>query len=69
MTPLNLHQRQALSQIIGNISAAWFSAGIISPIFIKIESLSKLLFSVITTIIMAIAFAAGSVILVKGTTK
>ncbi|MBI3366765.1 hypothetical protein HY041_04025 [Candidatus Roizmanbacteria bacterium] len=36
---LNKDQRKQLAEIIGNISVAWFSAGIISAVFLRQENI------------------------------
>lgn len=38
---LNKDQKKQLAEIFGNMSVAWFSLGVISPIFIKPKTLSE----------------------------
>ena len=41
MKDLNPRQLKALSEFFNTIAAAWFSAGVISPIFSGIENLTR----------------------------
>lgn len=65
MNQLSVGQRKVAAEIIGNIAVAWFTAGIISPFFIKPKILFEFFRSLVIVLIMSIFFAYGSLSLVK----
>lgn len=66
MGKLNLSnkQRDRLSEILGNIAVAWFTAGVVSPLFIHPNSVIDFLQSLGISLIMTIAFLVGSLWLI-----
>jgi len=58
-------QLKALSEFLNTVVAAWFSAGVISPLFIKPENLFKALVLAGIAISMALFFLIWSLSLVK----
>lgn len=50
MRKLNLDQRRFLSDFLNGLSIAWFSVGIISPLFIKVENTSRLIIQIGTSL-------------------
>jgi len=62
---LSVNQRKALSDFANTIAAAWFTAGIISPLFTKPKSPAELLTFVILGISMTWAALRWSLILVE----
>ncbi|MCJ7740951.1 hypothetical protein MUP32_06615 [Candidatus Microgenomates bacterium] len=66
MKKLSVEQRKSLADILGNIASAWFTIGVISPIFIKPESIVKLLIFIFAGLLMTAVFTSVSLIVVKG---
>lgn len=62
---LSSSQKQLLAEIFGNISVAWFTAGIISPLFLDKFFPVKLLFSVGIGILFAVGFMLLALLLVE----
>ena len=57
---LNLNQRKFLSDFLNGLSIALFSAGVISPLFIKTDSLLKLIVQILSSVTAsAILFLVG----------
>ncbi|EKD92796.1 MAG: hypothetical protein ACD_28C00328G0004 [uncultured bacterium] len=57
---LNKDQRKFLSDFLNSLSVAWFSAGVISPFFIKIDDILKLVIQVLGSVTLSvILFIAG----------
>lgn len=50
MRKLNLDQKRFLSDFLNGLSIAWFSVGIISPLFIKVENTSRLIIQIGTSL-------------------
>jgi hypothetical protein len=65
MENLKPSQLKGLSEFLNTIAAAWFSAGVISPLFIKPESLSKTLFLAGIAVIMSLFFLIWSLSLLR----
>ncbi len=61
---LSNKQRERLSEILGNIAVAWFTAGIVSPFFIHPESLVDFLQSLGISLVMTVGFLVGSLWLI-----
>lgn len=58
-------QLKALSEFLNTIAAAWFTAGIISPFFIKIEDPLNVLILGTIAIIFSVAFLFASLFFVR----
>lgn len=58
-------QKQLLAEIFGNIAVAWFTAGVISPVFLDNIFPTKLLFSVGLGILFAAGFILTALLLIK----
>ena len=58
-------QIKGLSDFLNTVAAAWFSAGAISPLFIKTEILGKALFISGIEIVMALFFLGISLLLLR----
>lgn len=63
---LSIGQRKAASEILGNMAVAWFSAGVISPLLVKPESIIKGAFLMIVGLLSTTLFTFISLYLVKG---
>lgn len=66
MIKLDAGQRKAASEITGNVSVAWFTAGVISPFFVQPKNLSDFIAFLTFGSTMAAFFVAVSLILVRG---
>lgn len=66
MRRLSSGQLKAASEITGNIAVAWFSAGVISPLFIRPREIVEFLIFLLIGLTMASLFASGSLYLAKG---
>ncbi|MCL5675778.1 MAG: hypothetical protein M1120_01485 [Patescibacteria group bacterium] len=66
MRKLSSGQLKAASEITGNITVAWFSAGAISPVFVRPQDIFGFLSSFLLSMIMAGVFSAFSLSLTKG---
>ena len=62
---LSNKQLERASEILGNISVAWFSAGAISPLFIGSRNIADLLFSLGVSMTLSAIFFAVSLELIK----
>lgn len=62
LTPVQL---KALSDFANTIAAAWFSAGVISPVFTKPKSILELLIFVLVGLLMTWAALRWSLFLIK----
>jgi hypothetical protein len=60
-------QYNRLSEIFDNIAVAWFSAGVISPLFIHSENLFAFIGTFGLSLVLAVAFLLFSLLLVRGT--
>ncbi|MEK7536759.1 MAG: hypothetical protein AAB559_03215 [Patescibacteria group bacterium] len=49
---ITLSQLNRLSEIFGNISVAWFTAGVIAPLFTKIDSNQDVFTNVLLSLAM-----------------
>ncbi|MBI5356731.1 hypothetical protein HZB78_03905 [Candidatus Collierbacteria bacterium] len=61
---LSLNQKQLLAEILGNIAVAWFTVGVISPIFLGIFSLTTA-FSISAAIISTLLFIVAALMIIK----
>lgn len=62
---LSRGQLERASEILGNLAVAWFSAGIISPLFIYPKDILVFILNFGVSLIMATFFAIWSMRLVK----
>lgn len=62
---LSSNQKQLLAEVFGNIAVAWFTAGVISPVFLENIFPTKLLFSVGLGILFAAGFILTALLLIK----
>lgn len=58
---LNNSQLSRLSEILENIAVAWFSAGVISPLFLKPSNLGEFLIFLLSGLGMAAVFGVTSI--------
>ena len=65
METLNSAQLKALSDFANTVAAAWFTAGVISPFFVKPESLIQLFAFPIIGILMTWVTLSWSISLLK----
>lgn len=66
MKKLKPIQLKGLSEFANKIAAAWFTAGIISPFFIRPESFFEVLRFILVGLLMAGATLGWSLSLLKG---
>jgi hypothetical protein len=66
---LNRDQRKQIAEILGNISVAWFTAGIISQLFFEWKNVFKNLSIFLFSFIMFIAFFIASLKIISLKTK
>ena len=60
MRKLNLDQKRFLSDFLNGLSIAWFSVGVISPLFITVDSLLKLAIQISSSVVISgILFLVG----------
>lgn len=62
---LSLGQLKVLAEITGNIAVAWFTAGVISPLLVKPETIEKFVILLLVSLVMTIWFTFVSLYLVK----
>lgn len=60
---LSSSQKQLLAEILGNIAVAWFTVGVISPLFLGIFSLITAL-SIFAAIISTLLFIVAALMIV-----
>lgn len=65
---LNLEQKKSLSNYSGNLSIAWFAAGIIGPIVTR-QDLNQMSGIMFISLILAGSFLTGMLLLIKGRKK
>jgi len=58
-------QIKGLSDFLNTVAAAWFSAGVVSPLFAITESITKILFLSGIEISMALSFLSLSLLLLR----
>lgn len=66
MKKLSTGQRKVSAEIVGNISVAWFSFGVIAPFFSKPENLFRFIIPFVIGLSTAVIFALFALYLVKG---
>lgn len=59
-------QMMRISEIFGNLSIAWFTAGIISPLFIRSQSFIDFFLNFSVSLVISGILASWSVYLMKG---
>ncbi len=57
---LSPKQRQLLAEILGNIAVAWFTVGVISPLFLANVNPDRIAISVSAGILLTVAFILAS---------
>ena len=62
---LNKSQLERTSEIMGNITVTWFSAGVITPLFIRPKNFIEFIFLFALSLLMAGLFFLGSLHLVR----
>lgn len=58
-------QIKGLSEFLNTVAAAWFSAGAISPLFLNVEGLGKVIFFSTAEILMSLLFLTVSLLLLR----
>lgn len=62
---LSKGQLERSSEISGNIAVAWFSAGVIAPLFLRSQNTIDFIVGLVLSLIMATVFFLISLMLVK----
>jgi len=62
---LNKSQLERTSEILGNITVAWFSAGVITPLFVRPKNLMEFIVLFSVGLLMASLFYFVSIYLVR----
>jgi hypothetical protein len=65
---LSIGQLKRISEILGNISVAWFSAGVIAPLFARSKNWREVMLTIFLSLSMATSFFVWSLFL-EGRTK
>lgn len=65
MQNLTASQLKALSEFLNTIAAAWFTAGVISPFFLKPEDFSRALILGFAAVALAATFLSFSLSIVR----
>lgn len=65
MKNLTPSQLKTLSEFLNTVAAAWFTAGVISPIFVKPEDLSTTINLAFTSLVLTSSFLGLSLLLVR----
>lgn len=63
---LSTIQRERISEVFGNISVAWFSAGVISPIFFPPQTIFDFLYTFVVSLLLSVVFLVLSLLIIKG---
>ena len=50
MNKLNIDQKRFLSDFLNGLSIAWFSAGVIAPLFTGFDNMLKLILQVVSSV-------------------
>lgn len=66
MKKLSIGQLKAVSEISGNIAVAWFTAGVISPMFVRPKNPVDFLSNLMLGLTMTVLFTLLSLDLVRG---
>lgn len=62
---LNRFQLERTSEILGNVSVAWFSAGVITPLFFRPKNIVEFIALFLVSLLMAGLFFLGSLHFVR----
>ena len=62
---LSKGQKERLSEIFGNVAVAWFSVGVITPLFIPLGTVDLTL-ALVVSFTMTISFTTLSLTLIEG---
>ncbi|MBI5122663.1 hypothetical protein HZA75_02270 [Candidatus Roizmanbacteria bacterium] len=62
---LNKPQLERTSEILGNVSVTWFSAGVITPLFIRPKNIIEFFTLLSVGLLMASLFYFGSIHLIR----
>lgn len=54
MRKLNLDQKRFLSDFLNGLSIAWFSAGVIAPLFTGFDNVLKLILQIVSSVTVSI---------------
>jgi uncharacterized membrane protein YgaE (UPF0421/DUF939 family) len=65
MRKLSVGQQKITAEILGNIAVAWFAAGVIGPLFASSLEFSNFLVGLVVSLVMALAFGAGALEVVR----
>jgi hypothetical protein len=66
---LNRGQLRIAAEVFGNISVAWFSIGVIAPLFLTAVRLGEKIVTMAVGLSMAVMFAIFAMIVVGGEEK
>jgi len=61
---LSAKQKQLLAEILGNMAVAWFTVGVISPLFLANPNPDRVAVSVSAGILLTVAFILASLSLI-----
>jgi len=61
---LSAKQKQLLAEILGNMAVAWFTVGVISPLFLINPNPDRIAISVSAGILLTVAFILASLSLI-----
>jgi hypothetical protein len=65
MEKLSIAQSKSLSNILGNIAVAWFTVGVITPLFTTFIRKSSFISNVLISLILTTCFIYASLEVVK----
>ena len=65
MNNLSNLQLKTLSEIVGNISVAWFAGGVVTPVFIGTFDLTKIFIYQTLGIFMSVTFSSLSLYIIR----
>lgn len=66
MRKLNLDQKRFLSDFLNGLSIAWFSAGVIAPLFTGFDNVLKLTIQIVSSVAISIGLIFIGVKNLKG---
>ena len=69
MKELSSAQLKSLSEFANTVAAAWFTAGVISPVFTKPKSLLELITFLLVSLLMTAATLRWSLFILEGVKK
>lgn len=62
---LSAGQSKAGSEMLGNISVAWFTASVIAPFFLPRAGLEEIIWKILLGLVLSVIFAIMSLVIVK----